>query len=148
MPEAFPRRLAVSALLAAITSAALLGGCVSSAPASSPQIQATGQWDSFNHQQLEVTLHRNIPRTAFQPEYRNAARSEVSINTIVPDILLSYRWLSSHYQGLAGICRHADGTDHQPPARPLHGEPEACYLLQGRDNNSGQLVSSLLHIPL
>lgn len=167
MSQAFPRRLAVSALLAAITSSALLGGCVSSSPsssssssspASSQQILATGQWDSFNRQQLdalilqqgkrspsynperppyavfdwdntsifldieeavliyqlehlrfgatpqqlEVALRRNIPRTAFKPEYRNAAGREVSINTIVPDILTSYRWLYSHYQGLAG----------------------------------------------
>lgn len=52
--------------------------------------------------QLEVALRRNIPRTAFKPEYRNSEGRDVSIDTIVPDILLSYRWLYSHYQGLAG----------------------------------------------
>ncbi|WP_370679752.1 haloacid dehalogenase-like hydrolase [Comamonas sp. GB3 AK4-5] len=53
-------------------------------------------------QQLEVALRRNIPSTAFKPEYRNSKGREVNINTIVPDILRSYRWLYSHYQGLAG----------------------------------------------
>ncbi|MBV5290824.1 MAG: haloacid dehalogenase-like hydrolase [Curvibacter lanceolatus] len=53
-------------------------------------------------EQLEVALRRNIPATAFKPANNNAAGQPVSIDTIVPDILDSYRWLYTHYSGLKG----------------------------------------------
>ncbi|MDD0816047.1 haloacid dehalogenase-like hydrolase [Curvibacter sp. HBC28] len=53
-------------------------------------------------EQLEVALRRNIPSTPFKPANNNAAGQAVHIDSIVPDILDSYRWLYRHYSGFQG----------------------------------------------
>lgn len=53
-------------------------------------------------EELEHWVKLGVPSTPFAHEYNNAAGQEVDIDKITDDIVHSYRWLYTHYAGLAG----------------------------------------------